>query len=141
MFNLKLALRTLRKTPFVTLIAALSLALGIGSNTAIFSIFDLMLRQPLAVPHAEQLVNLSAPGPKPGGTSCNNAGSCDVVFSYPMMRDLQKAPNLPFAGIAGHVQTGTNLVYDKLVVNVDGLMVTGTYFPVLGLQAALGRLL
>ena len=49
MRNLKLALRTLLKTPFVTVVAALSLALGIGANTAIYSIFDQMLRRPLPV--------------------------------------------------------------------------------------------
>ena len=60
MFNLKLALRTLLKTPFVTAVAALSLALGIGANTAIFSIFDLTLRRPLPVYQPERLVNISA---------------------------------------------------------------------------------
>jgi predicted permease len=141
MFNLKLALRTLRKTPFVTTIAALSLALGIGSNTAIFSIFDQMLRRPLPVYHPEQLVNLSAPGPKPGSTSCSQAGGCDVVFSYAMMRDMQKAADLPFSGIAGHVTMGANLVLERQVLNGSGMLVTGSYFPVLGLQPAMGRLL
>ena len=73
MFNLRLAFRTLRKTPFVTVVAALSLALGIGANTAIYSIFEQMLRRPLPVYQPERLVNLSAPGPSPGSNSCNNA--------------------------------------------------------------------
>jgi predicted permease len=141
MTNLKLALRTLRKTPFVTAIAALSLALGIGSNTAIFSVFDQMLRRPLPVHEPSQLVNMAAPGPKPGSTSCSNAGGCEVVFTYAMMRDLQKAANLPFTGIAGHRSFGTNAAYDKQVLNGDALLVTGSYFPVLGIQPALGRLL
>src|SRR2546421_668648 len=117
MFNLKLAFRTLRKTPFVTLVAALSLPLRIGSDTAIYSIFDQMLRRPLPVYHADELINLSAPGPKPGSTSCSSAGSCDVVFTYAMMRDLQAAPGVPVTGIAGHVQTGVNLSYEKQVLN------------------------
>jgi len=141
MSNLKLALRTLRKTPFVTTIAALSLALGIGSNTAIFSIFDQMLRRPLPVHHPEQLVNLSAPGPKPGSQSCSQAGGCEVVFSYAMMRDIQNAADLPFSGIAGHVTMGANIVFERQVLNVQGMLVTGSYFPVLGLQPAMGRLL
>ena len=62
MRNLKLALRTLFKTPFVTIVAALSLALGIGSNTAIFSLFDEMLRRPLPVHQPARLVNITAPG-------------------------------------------------------------------------------
>src|SRR5262245_59409097 len=113
MFNLKLAFRTLRKTPFVTLVAALSLALGIGSNTAIYSIFDQMLRRPVPVHAPEQLVNLSAPGPMPGNNSCSNIGSCRIVFSYPMLRDLQKAQNSPFTGVVGHNTFGANVAFDK----------------------------
>ena len=71
MSNLKLAFRMLVKTPFVSIVAILSLALGIGSNTAIFSTFDQMLRRPLAVEDPGRLVNLLAPGPKPGSTSCS----------------------------------------------------------------------
>ena len=88
--NLRLAVRTLSKTPFVTAIAILSLALGIGANTAIFSLFDRMLLRPLPVPDPAPLVNLAAPGPKPGSNSCNQAGDCQSVFSYPMFRDLER---------------------------------------------------
>ena len=88
--NLRLALRTLFKTPFVTLVAILSLALGIGANSAIFSLFDQMLLRPLPVPQPGELVNFRSPGPKPGSQSCSQAGSCDEVFSYPMFRDLER---------------------------------------------------
>ena len=81
--NFRLALRTLFKTPFVTAVAILSLALGIGANSAIFSLFDQMLLRPLPVANPEELVNLASPGPKPGSNSCSQAGSCDEVFSYP----------------------------------------------------------
>jgi hypothetical protein len=81
MNNIKLALRTLFKTPFVTAVAILSLALGIGANAAIYSLFDQMLLRPLPVQAPQQLVNLGAPGPKPGSQSCGNAGSCEIVFS------------------------------------------------------------
>jgi predicted permease len=141
MFNLKLALRTLLKTPFVTIVAALSLALGIGANTAIFSIFDLMLRQPLPVNDADRLVNLMAPGPKPGSQSCSQAGSCEHVFSYAMLRDLQKAEQSPFSAIAAHRNFGSNISIGDLSLNATGMLVTGTYFPILGVQPALGRLL
>ena len=66
MVNLKLALRTLFKSPFVTLVAIISLALGIGATAAIFSLFNQMLLRPLPVPEPWRLVNLTAPGPKPG---------------------------------------------------------------------------
>ena len=141
MFNLRLAFRTLAKTPFVTAVAALSLALGIGANTAIYSIFDMMLRRPLPVHRPEELVNLGAPGPNPGSQSCNQAGGCEIVFSYPMFRDLQKADRSPFAGIVGHRAFGTNINYGNLSLNASGMAVSGNYFPILGLQPRLGRLL
>ena len=142
MFNLKLAFRTLRKTPFVTIVAALSLALGIGANTAIYSIFEQMLRRPLPVYQPQRLVNLSAPGPAPGSNSCNNAGDCDEVFSYPMLTDLQKSQQSAFSGIVGHRLSDGSMAYRGLAP-MDGqiMFVTGSYFPVLGLQPALGRLI
>ena len=140
MTNIKLALRTLFKTPFVTAVAIASLALGIGANAAIYSLFDQMLLQPLPVRAPEELVNLAAPGPKPGSQSCSNAGDCDVVFSYPMFRDLERLQRV-FTGIAGHVGVGVSLSYHGQTQGADGMLVSGSYFSVLGLRAALGRLL
>lgn len=140
MKNIKLALRTLFKTPFVTTVAIASLALGIGANAAIYSLFDQMLLQPLPVRAPEELVNLAAPGPKPGSQSCSNAGDCDVVFSYPMFRDLERLQRV-FTGIAAHVGIGVNLSYHGQTQGADGMLVSGSYFPVLGLRPALGRLL
>ena len=99
------------KTPFVTFVAALSLALGIGANGAIFSLFDQMLLAPLPVPEPGRLVDLGAPGPKPGSQSCNNAGDCDEVFSYPMLRDLEREQKV-FTGLAAHRAFGANLAKD-----------------------------
>jgi predicted permease len=140
MLNLKFALRTLFKTPFVTIVAIVSLALGIGANAAIFSLFDQVLLKPLDVPEAARLVNLSAPGPKPGSQSCSQAGSCDTVFSYAMFRDLERVQT-PFTGIAAHVSFGANLAARGQTENAEGLLVSGSYFPVLRLQPAIGRLL
>ena len=141
MRNLKLALRTLFKAPFVTGIAILSLALGIGANAAIFSLFNQLLLRGLPVHDAGQLVNLATPGPKQGSTSCGLAGSCDAIFSYPMYRDLEVAELPGLAGLAGHVLTGVHLVYDNQTVNAEGALVSGSYFSVLGARPALGRLL
>jgi predicted permease len=138
--NLKVAIRTLVKTPFVTIVAILSLALGIGSNAAIFSLFDQMLLRPLPVAHAEELVNLGAPGPKPGSQSCNQAGDCDVVFSYAMFRDLERGQTV-FTSIAAHRLFGASLSYSGQTMSGDGMLVSGSYFPVLELTPALGRLL
>src|SRR5262245_13094725 len=102
MRSLTFASRTLIRTPCATAIAILSLALGIGATAGIFSMFHQVLLQSLAVPDASALVNLSAPGPKPGFQSCGRAGDCDVVFSYAMFRDLQKIQTV-FTDIAAPV--------------------------------------
>jgi predicted permease len=140
MANLKFALRMLFKAPFVTLIAIASLSLGIGANSAIFSLFDQMLLRALPVQEPGRLVNLSAPGPKPGSTSCNQAGDCENVFSYPMFRDLQRAQEV-FSGIAAHRLFSANLAARGQTLNGQGLLVSGSYFPLLGVHPALGRLL
>jgi predicted permease len=140
MNNLKLAFRRLFKAPFVTSVAILSLALGIGANAAIFSLFNQMLLRPLPVPAPQELVNLQAPGPKPGSQSCNQAGDCQHVFSYAMFRDLQKG-HAVFTDIAAHVLFGANLAFHNQTLNGQGVLVSGSYFPVLGLRPAIGRLL
>jgi predicted permease len=138
MASLRFALRTLFKTPFVTVIAIVSLALGIGANAAIFSCFNQMLLASLAVPHPSDLVNLSAPEPKPGSQSCNQSGDCDAVFSYAMFRDLQKVQS-SFTGIAAHRIFGANLSYQGQTLNAEGALVSGNYFQVLQVQPLLGR--
>ncbi|MGQ0639800.1 MAG: ABC transporter permease [Gemmatimonadaceae bacterium] len=140
MRNLRLAFRTLVKTPFVTVVAVLSLALGIGANAGIFSLFEQLLLRPLPTDAPGELVNLSAPGPKPGSQSCSNAGGCDDVFSYPMFRDLEKTPT-PFSGIAAHRSFDANLGVRQQTRRAEGMFVSGSYFSVLRQQAALGRLL
>jgi len=141
MRSLKLAFRTLAKSPFLSAVAILSLALGIGANAAIYSLFDQMVLRALPVHEPGRLVNLANPGPKFGSTSCGQAGDCDEVFSYPMFRDLEGQARSSFAGIAAHVLFGANLAYQRQTINGRGLLVSGSYFPLLGVQPALGRLL
>ncbi len=139
--DLRLALRTLLKTPFVTLVAVVSLALGIGANAGIYSLFYQLLLSPLPVQSPYDLVNLAAPGVKPGSTSCNTAGSCDDVFSYPMFRDLERQQT-SFTGLAAHRVFGANLAFKgRAAESSSGTLVSGSYFPLLGLRPALGRLL
>ena len=140
MRNVKFAFRTLFKTPFVTVVAIVSLALGIGANSAIFSLFSALLLASLPVPDPHALVNLSAPGPKPGSQSCGNAGSCETVFSYPMFRDLERVQTV-FTGIAAHRSFGANLAFGGQTLSGRGMLVSGSYFPVLGVQPVVGRLL
>ena len=139
MKNLTLAFRRLKKGPFVSMIAIVSLALGIGANAAIFSVFEQTLLRPLPVREPGQLVNLSAPGPKPGSQSCGQAGGCEAVFSYAMFRDLEREQQV-FTAVAAHVGFGANLAYQGQTLSGQGTLVSGSYFPVLGLQPALGRL-
>ncbi len=140
MHQLKLAFRTLWKTPFVTGVAILSLALGIGANSAIYSLFDQMILRDLPVPAPERLVNLSVPGPKPGSTSCGGAGGCEDVFSYPMFRDLEQDSPV-FTGMGAHVSFGANLAFDGQTSSSEGRLVSGGFFSTLGVVPALGRLI
>jgi len=139
MRNLELAFRTLFKTPFVTVIAIASLALGIGANAGIYSLFNEMLLAPLPVAHPERLVNFGGNTVNPGSQSCGQAGDCDAVFSYKMFRDLEAAPG-PFTGVAAHVNVGMNIAFRGQTTSGSGELVSGSYFPVLGVVPALGRL-
>lgn len=140
MRTVRYAFRTLFKSPFVTTVAIISLALGIGANAAIFSLFNQMLLQPLPVHEPEGLVNLAAAGPKPGSQTCNQAGDCDAVFSYAMFRDLQADPR-GFTGLAAHRAFDANVAYEGQTLSGEAMAVSGTYFPLLGVQPSLGRLL
>ena len=139
MTNIRLALRTLFKTPVVTGVAVLSLALGIGSNGAIFSLYSQIVARPLPVTEPERLVNLASPGPQPGPCLRDNAGECDEVFSYPMFRDLQREQTV-FTDIAAHKGLRANVTFRGRTVSAQGTLVSGSYFPVLGLPPAAGRL-
>lgn len=140
MRHVRLAFRTLFRTPFVTGVAVLSLALGIGANAGIFSLFDQIMLRSLPVREPDRLVNLSAPGPKPGSTSCGQAGDCEDVFSYPMFRDLERSQTV-LTGLAAHVGFGASLSFGGEPMTGDGMYVSGSYFPTLGLRPAVGRLL
>jgi predicted permease len=140
MRQLRLAFRTLFKSPFVTTVAILSLALGIGANAAIFSLFDQTLLRALPVRDPGQLVDLAAPGPMFGSNSCSMIGSCTQVFSYPMFKDLEKSQAV-LTGLAAHRDFGVSLSYEQQPMNGRGLLISGSYFPTLGLSPAAGRLL
>ena len=141
MRDLRYAFRTLRTTPFVNGVAILSLALGIGANASIYSLFDQILLRPLPVAAPDELVNLILPGPIQGNDSCNQSGCGDgIIWSYPMLRDLERSQTV-LAGIAGHRIFGASIALGDEPTVGDGIYVTGSYFTTLGLQPALGRLL
>jgi predicted permease len=140
MHGFKFALRSLLKTPIVTTVAVLSVALGIGANVAIFSIFNQTLLRPLPVPEPSRLVNIVSPGERSGSASCGRAGNCDSVFSYPMFRDLERLQTV-FTGIAAHCLFGNSIAFAGTSEGGDSMLVSGSYFGVLGLTPQRGRLI
>src|SRR5688572_24846814 len=148
--DLRLALRTLSRQKTFTAVIALTLALGIGVNVAIFSLAEEILLRPLPVPEPDRLVNLSDPSPKTVGRMDplrpatppdeGRSGGPNTVFSYPMFRDLERAQE-PFVGLAAHRTRGVRLSTGEQARNGEAIFVSGSYFSVLGLQPALGRLL
>ncbi|GLC26870.1 ABC transporter permease [Roseisolibacter agri] len=139
--DLRLALRGLRRAPGFTAVAVVCIALGVGANAAAYSVFEELLLQPLPVHAPEQLVNLSAPGPKPGNDQCNQSGACEDVFSFPTFRALQQATQSGLSGVAAHRLFLASVAVDGRAAQGDGVFVSGSYFSVLGLTPALGRLL
>ncbi len=134
------ALRQLAIRPGASLAMILMLALGLGATTAIFTLFQQILLQPLPVREPEALVNLAAPGPKTGTTSCSFAGECDEIFSYPMFRDLE-AQQTVFSSIAAHRDFDASLSDGGRAEIGRGIMVSGSYFSLLDLPPTIGRLI
>ena len=140
MFYLRAAIRSLQKTPVLSLAAVLSLALGIGANAAIFSFFNHALLKQLPVQNPGQLVTFSAPGPKQGRiSSSSNIGGPEAVFSHPLFRDLERDQKV-LSGLAAHREISANIAYRGQTSNEIAVLVSGGYFPVLGMRPALGRL-
>jgi predicted permease len=139
--EIKHALRQLKLRPGLSVVVILMLALGIGATTAMFSLYHQILVRPLPVPEPERLVNLAAPGPKPGGSVTDlGLGNREAQFTYPMFRDLEDAQT-GFTGIAAHVDFLANLSFDDQPTSGRGWFVSGSYFDVLSLRPALGRLI
>src|SRR3984885_12364957 len=132
--DLRYALRTLGKSPVFTSVAVLSLALGIGANTAIFTLLDQILLRLLPVKDPQQLTLLTIHGMEYGNNSGGNA------MSYPLYRDFSEL-NSVFSGMFCRFPWTMNVGFSGNIERVDGELVSGTYFPVLGVGAAIGRTL
>jgi len=130
--DIQFALRAFRKSPVFTAVALLSLALGIGANTAIFSLLDQVLLRLLPVKNPQQLVLLGTKGYHYG----SNWG--DHALSVPMYKDFQ-ANNSVFSGMFCRFATDFNVGFNGTTERVTGELVSGTYFPVLDVGAAIGR--
>jgi predicted permease len=136
--DFRYALRQLGKAPGFAAVAIITLALGIGANTAIFSLLDQALLRSLPVKDPERLVILQSVGSFNGHTSSRTDDN--FSFSYPMYRDLRDH-NSVFSGLiaTNWVQVGVQWRNQPELVAAE--LVTGNYFDVLGVQPALGRVL
>jgi predicted permease len=135
--DLRYSLRTLAKSPGFTAVAVLSLALGIGANTAIFSLLDQVMLRLLPVSHPEQLVILRSPGHK-GGHTWGDVDDGAQSFSYPMYKALREG-NGVFNGLIGCYPANASVGYRNETAHVDASLVSGNFFEALGVGPALGR--
>ncbi len=137
--DLKFALRQLRRSPALALTAVLTLALGIGANTAIFSLLDQALLRSLPVRDAKQLVVLEGTGSVWEGHFMDHGGDREAYFSYPMYKDLRDQ-NRVFEGLIATGTTSASLTYANSAQILDTEIVSGNYFTMLGVQPSMGRL-
>src|SRR5215217_3685122 len=133
--DVRFALRTLRRAPLFTTLAALSIALGIGANTAIFTLVDQVVLRPLPIPAPDQLVQLQI-----DGTFSGNTWGDGSEISYPMYQDIRDR-NAVFSGVCARFEWPMHLSGGGATERVNGELVSGTYFPVLGVGSARGRVI
>src|SRR5271165_583652 len=137
--DLRYAARQLLKSPGFAIVAVLTLALGIGANTAIFALLDQALLRSLPVGHPEQLVRLRYVGSNTGRINAFGGDSHDY-FSYPMYRDLRDR-NQVFSGVLANDEVQVGVQWNNQSDLAFGELVSGNYFDVLGVRPAMGRLL
>jgi predicted permease len=132
LFDLRFAFRNLRRSPLFALVAVASLALGIGANTAIFTLIDQLMLRLLPVSQPEQLVMIWSTGPHIG----NNRGA--RAASYPMYQDFQRQAQA-FSSVFCRFGTAVSLSFNGQTERVNAELVSGNYFQALGVRPALGR--
>ena len=130
--DLRYAFRTLAKSPVFTSVAVLSLALGIGANTAIFTLLDQILLRLLPVKNPEELVMLTWRGSWYGSNTGSNA------LSYPLYKDFRDN-NEVFSAVFCRYGLPLAVGYAGQTERVEGELVSGNYFQALGVGAAVGR--
>jgi predicted permease len=130
--DLRYALRMLVKNPGFAAVAILTLALGIGANTALFSLVNSVLLSSLPVRHPEELVVVKCTDPR--------SGEADEDFSYPMYQAMRDK-NMVFSGVLTRSGVDFNVSYGGQSERAVGEMVSGNYFQTLGVQPFLGRLI
>jgi len=134
--DIRFGLRMLAKSPGFTAIAVITLALGIGANTAIFSLMNQVLLRELPIQNPQELVILRAPGPVTGHVSSD--GDSTESFSYPMYKGLRDR-NSVFSGILARYGFSASVASHGQTDRASGEVVSGNYFDVLGVRPAIGR--
>jgi predicted permease len=134
--DIRYGLRVLGKNPGFTAIAVITLALGIGANTAIFSLMNQVLLRRLPVQNPSELVVLHNPGPKTGHVSSD--GDDSESFSYPMYKGLRDGA-AGVCSILARSSFSASLASLGQTERGRAELVTGNYFEVLGVQPAIGR--
>jgi putative ABC transport system permease protein len=140
MRRIRFAFRSLAKAPLLSLVVILSLGLGIGVNTAIFSLLHQVVLSALPIPHPEQLVLLTSPGEfKNGRSSDDDSGGMDYIFNWRTFRELEK--HTETATVAGFRTFNSNIAFSRQTVSGSMMLVSGRYFAVMGVQPLMGRLI
>jgi putative ABC transport system permease protein len=134
--DIRFGLRMLAKNPGFTAVAVLTLALGIGANTAIFSLLDQILLRRLPVQNPSELVVLHAPGPATGHMS--DDGDATESFSYPMYKGLRES-SAAVCRILARYSFSASIANRGQTERGSGELVSGNYFEVLGVPPAIGR--
>jgi putative ABC transport system permease protein len=135
--DIRYGLRQLRRNPGFTIVAVLTLALGIGANVAIFSLIDQTLLRSLPVQHPEELVVLNSTEQKSGHTSTDY--SLDASFSYPMYKELRDKNRVFSGSLACFPYVDVNVSWQGKPERANAELVSGNFFQVLGVWAVLGR--
>lgn len=138
MQDVKYALRVLAKSPGFTAVAIATLALGIGANTAIFSLIDQIMLRPLPLEKPEQLIVLRSEGPMTGRVTSD--GDTFTSWSYPMYKGLRDGSKEAVELFARYA-VPLNSVVQGQAERVNGELVTGNYFQALRVPPAMGRVL
>jgi putative ABC transport system permease protein len=140
--DIRYALRQLRKSPAFTITVIVTLALGIGANAAVFTLFDQVLLRMLPVEKPKELVRFEWSGGFSGSLNTFGGDSADHhnYFSYPMYKDLREHTQV-FQDMLAADKATVGVSWHNQAENEDAEIVTGNYFQMLGLRPALGRLL
>ena len=138
MGTIRVILRGLIRAPLFASVLILSLALGIGCNTAAFSLLDQVLLRTLPVKMPGELVFLYHPGPLQGNVTTDESGG--PAFSFPVFRELQRQQR-SFVGIAAAANMPVSIASNDSALRGKARLVSGNYFELLGVQAAIGRVL